>query len=693
MRERRIFGRTIKSLPGRGSESSFLSDRYFGEVLEQEFSFENEIDAKFGKTLYFPIQLSKKILPKIGVFIPLGFQPVTAIKNARPFSAIDIIVFLHGHIYPCDNNGVSKFDKGGIEYYWNTPGFMFLREELASSGRNALLIAPTFTNKLNRNSNSFGHLDENAKFDFLLNECLSNLKNINLIPKDSEPRHIVLAGHSAGGLPMQSILWAKNSLGRNIVECWGFECLYFGTDSFWCWLNHNADKDFVHYRRNSMFKKQTEQLKKQSNFRDVNDGKGHCSIVKEKWRKAIESCRWLLPRKPSGNAQKSEVGDFSRNPTHQEISHPFRTTSYQKHRETEFSVEEVELFKGKIVVAGLPSNKKTREKAKKSGGPYVEVKESPSVFLLEIIRKARAKALIDKKNDIAAKLDPDEWFKGFTRDFTFLGRALKVNKRGKGKSARVEYQYVHLEMAKMLKAAENEFVKKLGVGDAKKTGDILLKNSDEGISGSRLTSSTATFSMHMFGLAVDVNYRGNPFIEQGDIKPVNNVLENAALLMNQEKLSYQNNVKGRFADRFEYVQILDDVIENYFKLLDNPAELERYLKTSKSDIWRKLSAAEAKKKIQKNLDNLAGYLARREMKDYFKKHAILDFDKRFVVGMEAMNFDWGGWYGDMMHFDMRKTGVGFYIEKARKEYSAQVRAQAQRLLSEKKYGEHSPSTA
>ena len=68
----------------------------------------------------------------------------------------------------------------------------------------------------------------------------------------------------------------------------------------------------------------------------------------------------------------------------------------------------------------------------------------------------------------------------------------------------------------------------------------------------------------------------------------------------------------------------------------------------------------------------------------------MDFDKRFVAGMEAMKFDLGGHYGDMMHFDMRKTGVGYYIDKARKGYAAKVKNQAARLLKEKKYGEHPP---
>ena len=87
---------------------------------------------------------------------------------------------------------------------------------------------------------------------------------------------------------------------------------------------------------------------------------------------------------------------------------------------------------------------------------------------------------------------------------------------------------------------------------------------------------------------------------------------------------------------------------------------------------------DAKNKIQKDLDVLTKYL-QDEKKKYFKKHAILDFDKRFVVGMENMKLHWGGSYGDMMHFDMRRTGVGYYIEEARLEYLGIVKSKAKKL--------------
>ncbi len=597
-----------------------------------------ELDRSAGATHYLPVALNRTLLPKVGVFVPPSF---------RPAAEVTVVVYFHGLIHPCDAKGVDKFRRDGVEYYWNTPMFSFLREDFAASGADALLIVPNFLPLFGRKgdpSDNFGNLDRAGRLDFLVGECLSGLSARGALPKSAAARAIVVAGHSAGGLPLQSALAAKNALGRKIAECWGFESLYYGTSVIERWLAANPDKRFLHFRRPGKFVGATEKLKKQPNFVDFQDGRDHCRIVKQKWLAALKHCRVLhgTAAPPQTSAQKPPApakSDGAGAPPAESVLREWR------------------LETKKIRIASAGSKKK---------GDYRELKEAPADFLPAIVRLAREKALAAGARETAAKLDPDRWFKQFTR-IEFLGRPLKGG------------DHLHVEMARLLKEIEARFVRELGAGDAKKTGDILLNNSTEGISGSRLTSSTATFSMHMFGLAVDVNYLGNPYIEKGDVTAVNNVLANAAQLTNAEKLSYRRNDKGRFADRYDYVRALDDVIEGYFKLLDDPAELERRLRASRSDAWRTLPLAEAQKKIEKNLHNLAGYLARGKHKKYFKQHGILDFDKRFVAGMEKMRLHWGGWYGDMMHFDMRQAGVGLYIEKARNEYAAAAKRRAQQL--------------
>jgi hypothetical protein len=534
-----------------------------------------------------------------------------------------------------------------------------LREDLVASGQNAILVAPTFRPIFASRNNSprdYGSLNEAGRFDILVNDTLTQLQKRGELPVNTQVRNIILSGHSGGGLPMQAILKARNAMKKNIAECWGFECLYFGTSVWESWLKANPNCHFHHFRRETKFIAPTKALNKYANsgqFVDVKDGTSHCSIVKEKWRKAIDDSSVLRGGGKSGEFSmiSSEVS---------ELTSPLSGLP---------RLATLKLYDKKIEVARAGDKKK---------GTAVIIEEAPSIFLPEIIRMARDIASKEQKNSLVEKLDPTTWFKKFTK-IDFLGRSLN------------EDQYLHLEMAKLLKVIENELVKKYG-GDAKSVGNMLLNNSNEGIAGSRLTSRTATFSMHMFGLAVDVNYKGNPYVQSAnDIQALNTVLKNAALLMNEPVLRYKHLSESKsdtVQQIFGRVQQIDAVLEKYFSLLDMPERLSSYLQASSSSEWRGLSAADARARIHKNLTNLAGFLSRD--KNYFKKHGILDFDKRFVLQMTEQGLDWGASYGDMMHFDMRSSGVGKYINLARLAYARKVKDLAKRLFNEKRYGTHSP---
>jgi hypothetical protein len=646
----------------------------------------NKVDPKTGK----PTVDAKffKVEPMTGIFIPQSYVPQ---------KEVDIVLYLHGH------KGAYPGNSATIDDYWNGSRFPFfaLREEVNGSGKNILFVAPTLGPL-----SQAGNLTSGKGFDNYLAKVLAALRK-HFLTKNPQQEiekigKIILAAHSGGGSPMLRIAELQGSSNTSkIAECWGFDSVYGNVEKRWVdWAaSHRNARLFIYYYNTASRSLTLEKLSKERNLQNVclhgwakkdfadwakthpvlkKSGAGPhfwVPIVYLKERLQNAPCR----AKPISSLSKSparqrevilELPSLRRMATVQTENPSFEALSFEVDAKTQYPLTDVPLYQGKIKIASAGSAKK---------GNYVVIKEAPAVFLLDIIRRAREKALKDKKNAIAAKLNPDTWFRQFTR-ITFLGRRLK------------EGQYIHIEMAKLLKTIEGEFIRMLGSSSAEKTGDILLNNSKERISGSRATSSTATFSMHMLGLAVDVNYLGNPYIQSDkDINALNHVLENAALLMNTEILTYKKDViKGNFKDRFDYVQALDTVLENYFKLLDSPGELARYLRDSRSSAWRKLTLAEAKTRIQNHLKNLAGLLARGKYKDYFKKNAILNFDKRFVAGMEAMGLHWGGHYGDMMHFDMRRAGVGYYIEKARIEYSKRVREQAMYLLKEKKYGEYTP---
>jgi|RhiMetdeSRZDD1v2_1073273.scaffolds.fasta_scaffold181354_2 hypothetical protein len=652
MRTRARFEREIQDL---------LLDR-------QGRAWERELDVPRERTLYLPIRLNDTVPEQVGVFIPRSFQPT---------STVDLIVYFHGHIIPACKTDAKEFLAKGMEYYWSTPLFRCLRDEVTASGARAILVAPMFVPIFASKKSSardYGNLNEAGKLDFLIGETLAQLIKRGALPAGAQAARIILSGHSGGGLPMLKILETKNALKPNIAECWGFECLYFGTSGWKAWLSANPDKAFRHFRRPTQFDAPAAALKPLRNFFDVKDGRDHCTIVKEKWREAIDTSGVLRGdqkvvgsgRAPAARASSASNGAIAASP-----------------RAGDFALTGWKLKTAKIVVA--------REGDKKKGTEVI-ITEAPAVFLPEIITMARNRALKDKRKDIADKLDPATWFKQFTR-ITFLGRSLKSG------------QYLHLEMAKSLKTIEAQMVANYG-GDARSVGDMLLNKSPEGIAGSRLVSGTATFSMHMFGLAVDVNYLGNPFIQSAsNIKALNAALKNAALLLNKPRLEY-TKVGGGAAKLFDKIQELDATLERYFGLLGSPGDLQSATQRSQSSEWNGLSPAQARRRIQKDLDGLAGALHRTgtadgyfkkdealDKKEYFKKHAILDFDKRFVVDMEKGGLHWGAAYGDMMHFDMRSSGVGAYIEKARLAYSGAVKALAKKHLSNKQYGTHAPAAA
>ena len=65
---------------------------------------------------------------------------------------------------------------------------------------------------------------------------------------------MILAAHSAGGSQMRKICLQPNPLyGTRIRECWGFDCLYGGVQTWYSWATKNAGaKLFIYYKESTM---------------------------------------------------------------------------------------------------------------------------------------------------------------------------------------------------------------------------------------------------------------------------------------------------------------------------------------------------------------------------------------------------------------------------------------------------------
>jgi hypothetical protein len=285
----------------------------------------------------------------------------------------------------------------------------------------------------------------------------------------------------------------------------------------------------------------------------------------------------------------------------------------------EFKTEKYELSKAKVPVVKANDEKKR-----------ALIEEAPADYANEILRDA--------------KLDPATWFSNFTT-ITFLGQAFN--------------DPIHVDLATHLKAVEKTFADKYGGGKPEEAGKVLGLH--EAIHGAREKPTSAAVSMHLFGLAIDVNYTTNPFIGSS----ANPVFERAGKLLGRPTKGFTNNMT------YDQVAELDKLLEDYFKLLTD---------TTKDEATRK--------QIQKDLDFVTGKWERTKpaQKAAIEAGGFLDLDKRFV---EEIGLDWGASYGDIMHFDMRNKGNGLKIHGAVNRYKAKKDAESAKAYEDA----HKPAAA
>lgn len=252
-----------------------------------------------------------------------------------------------------------------------------------------------------------------------------------------------------------------------------------------------------------------------------------------------------------------------------------------------------------------------------------EIREAPADYAARIL-------------DLAG-LDNGAWFSSFT-SIKFLGQSVSD---------------IHTDLAAHLKAVEAQFAASHG-GPAKDpavAGAALGLN--ESIGGARHAPTGTAFSMHLFGLAIDVNYKSNPWVGSS----ANKVFERAGWLVAGKKLQYKDGMG------YDDLKALDSAVETYFGYIDNAEALATQLAAISDDAnpWKGKSAADVVKQINQDLDFAAAKWERTGAKDVIKKGGFLSLPKDFVTGI---GLDWGASYGDIMHFDMRNKGNGRKIQSA-----------------------------
>jgi len=180
-----------------------------------------------GKTWYFPVRLDKA--NPAGVFVPQHFV------YPKKGETVDLILFFHG-------NKVGKFGdflNNNINYYWSGK-YEFgkailninLRENLNTSRKNALLVAPTMGyapgHGLSGNKD-LGIFTQPGGGDCFLRHVMAWLGHYDSRFDSVGVGKVVLAGHSGGGSP---IYLQMNSMKADICEVWGFDVVYGPLDDY-----------------------------------------------------------------------------------------------------------------------------------------------------------------------------------------------------------------------------------------------------------------------------------------------------------------------------------------------------------------------------------------------------------------------------------------------------------------------------
>jgi hypothetical protein len=317
---------------------------------------------------------------------------------------------------------------------------------------------------------------------------------------------------------------------------------------------------------------------------------------------------------------------------------PAKASTPEKRTGEAFTKEHFGLStKAVVVVKGQKGGKKTPGMA--------EVTSDPATYCAEILRDAG--------------IDPIAWYKSFTSGVKFLGRDVR--------------DPIHTDLAEHLREVEGNLLDKYGGPDknlavaAKAVG---LRN--EEIVGARDHPTSAAVSMHLFGLALDVNYTANPFVGRGPKET--QVLANAGLLVTGSPVGLDNK---KYEDRHR----VNRVLVEYLGYLDADksaavaATLDAKLLAAKDAPWARLKREDALPIIKADFQTVTGLWERKKKSqaEVIKKSGFMDLTKELVEGMKM---SWGGAYGDVMHFDLRDQGQGEKIHKAVGRYLARKKEES-----------------
>ena len=271
-----------------------------------------------------------------------------------------------------------------------------------------------------------------------------------------------------------------------------------------------------------------------------------------------------------------------------------------------------------------------------------------------------------KRKDVEQILDASgqgtvaTWF-GDIKKGTFLGIGLRV----------------HKALGDRLTRAETALVNDAKVNPGKKSATDLGADLQMYVSTSDLREPAkavggTSLSMHTFGLAVDLNYKGNPFIGNAGAAAPDAIRRATSLVLGTA--TDVTTALGDAQTSYTTLKSASDALKTYFsyRVPANLPALTAQVSAHKAAAGEPADLAGWQAQIAADHEALAG-------KGDFKKHkppeeGFLDLNESVVLALSGAGLTWGGTYPtdkDIMHFDLREA-EGAKINTARKAHVANV---------------------
>ncbi|HEY5979815.1 MAG TPA: hypothetical protein VIT41_09285 [Microlunatus sp.] len=279
---------------------------------------------------------------------------------------------------------------------------------------------------------------------------------------------------------------------------------------------------------------------------------------------------------------------------------------------------------------------------------------------VETTNRALKRQDVEQIMDASGQGTVATWF-GDIKKGTFLGIALRA----------------HKALAARLTQAESALVADAKINPGKKSAtdlgaDLQMYASTSDLREPAKAVGGSSLSMHTFGLAVDLNYKGNPFIGNAGAAAPDAIRRATSLVLGTA--TEVGTSLGDAQASFTALKGASDALKTYFSFRDaaNLPALTAAVTGHTAAKGEPADLAGWQAQIAADYEALNG-------KGDFKKHkppeeGFLDLHESVVLALTGAGLTWGGTYPtdkDLMHFDLREA-EGAKIDAARRAHVANL---------------------